>query len=1134
MRNSILCILSALLFLQTSSVFAQGTPAFLVNTESIHTIDDGDATTDIVLKFGDALDKNIVYELSTTKFNFDDDIKAQGDIEATGTLSGQVVHANIALRSSGTLAIEDEAFFGSGLFVFGSLLPGVSATHNVGDSPLRWQDIFLSSTIHFGTASNEAEINYDTGNNRFEIDPDDDSVAELVIEDTGEVGINTETPRVALDVMGTVSGSALVGAGLTDCDGSRDRLQWDETTRQFRCVQDPSDFADFIDTTADAVIDGDTTDYWDPATHPNIDPNSTSSEIMVIVSVHVQQNAGNNGDDSIVFTIHRDIDADPTCPSTEVGPEMGALLTNALTDETVTAMFIDTPATTGNVRYTLCSDSDSASIGGDTIEEIHFAIRELNASVAVGGGGGPSVITLQTAYDTDTDGGDAVIRLTSADDSIEIDNPVTGGTDSQYAFFIDQHDAGAVDGMRIEQAGVGRALLLDQNADAEAQRIESLATTNAALAIDIVGDSDSPHLYFGESGVFDVTLYRFAADILKTDDAFYVGGVLSGASLTVSSLSECDAISTDPDGNLLCGSSGSYASITTDENSNGSAALFDAFEDANYPGVLNYTNNATNNISFTPSDGRFTISNSGTYLFTFNVIAEASAATTMDILMQVNGVTVYQHDVHVDASTDSVERTISIVQNIENDDYVEFLVDSLTAATVTLHDGTSASITTVLGGQGGSGGGSSGISQADADVRYVNELGDTMEGQLTINAATALSVSGSAIFNEIGNSNSDVRMEGDTDANLFFLDASTDRIGIGTATPKAMVEVAGVLSGAAIAGAGLEDCDANTSRLQWDSTTQQFSCKATADVSSFTDTTNDTLVDNNTTDYWDGTYPNITPSSTNNEVLVMVTVSWYQGNTGDDMAVFNVQRNIDADPGCPDTAVGPEFGGMSSATNADTSATIIFVDTPGTTGNVRYTLCSDSNSASIGAGDTVQRIDFTLYEINDAADVAEVYPTIDPTLSVGDVVRIDPDLTSGVLKSEKPHDQTVLGVVSTKPASLIGSTAGLGVTGVPVAIAGRVPVKISMENGPIAPGDYLTSSSAPGVAMRATKRGPVIGRALQDYDSEGVSTIMMFVDQTYYTPKVHVVEEALRQENEKLRTWMQKLERRLEELQGSG
>lgn len=48
---------------------------------------------------------------------------------------------------------------------------------------------------------------------------------------------------------------------------------------------------------------------------------------------------------------------------------------------------------------------------------------------------------------------------------------------------------------------------------------------------------------------------------------------------------------------------------------------------------------------------------------------------------------------------------------------------------------------------------------------------------------------GGAIFNEGGN-NFDFRIEGDTDANLFFSDASTDRVGIGTASPSDTFSVA--------------------------------------------------------------------------------------------------------------------------------------------------------------------------------------------------------------------------------------------------------------------------------------------------------------------------------------------------------
>lgn len=47
---------------------------------------------------------------------------------------------------------------------------------------------------------------------------------------------------------------------------------------------------------------------------------------------------------------------------------------------------------------------------------------------------------------------------------------------------------------------------------------------------------------------------------------------------------------------------------------------------------------------------------------------------------------------------------------------------------------------------------------------------------------------GAFVFNESG-ADKDARFEGDTDANLLFLDASTDRVGIGTAAPAAKLDV---------------------------------------------------------------------------------------------------------------------------------------------------------------------------------------------------------------------------------------------------------------------------------------------------------------------------------------------------------
>ena len=47
---------------------------------------------------------------------------------------------------------------------------------------------------------------------------------------------------------------------------------------------------------------------------------------------------------------------------------------------------------------------------------------------------------------------------------------------------------------------------------------------------------------------------------------------------------------------------------------------------------------------------------------------------------------------------------------------------------------------------------------------------------------------GSAIFNEQGN-DVDFRIEGDTDVNLFFVDASTNRIGVGTSVPLSLLHI---------------------------------------------------------------------------------------------------------------------------------------------------------------------------------------------------------------------------------------------------------------------------------------------------------------------------------------------------------
>lgn len=142
-----------------------------------------------------------------------------------------------------------------------------------------------------------------------------------------------------------------------------------------------------------------------------------------------------------------------------------------------------------------------------------------------------------------------------------------------------------------------------------------------------------------------------------------------------------------------------------------------------------------------------------------------------------------------------------------------------------------------------------------------------------------------------------------------------------------------------------------------------------------------------------------------------------------------------------------------------------------------------------------------------SADIAERYPVLDRSIEAGDVVRISNGMAGGldslrstayIERSNKPYDERLVGVVSTEPGLELGKDDFLNQPTRPVGLLGRVPVKVTYENGPIKPGDYLTSSaSRPGFAMKATRSGMTIGKALGEHGA-GIGTVMVFIDPGYH------------------------------------
>ena len=124
------------------------------------------------------------------------------------------------------------------------------------------------------------------------------------------------------------------------------------------------------------------------------------------------------------------------------------------------------------------------------------------------------------------------------------------------------------------------------------------------------------------------------------------------------------------------------------------------------------------------------------------------------------------------------------------------------------------------------------------------------------------------------------------------------------------------------------------------------------------------------------------------------------------------------------------------------------------------------------------------------ADLAECYAA-DAEYAPGTVLVFGG--SNEVTISHSLSNPAVAGVVSTEPAHLMNAFQS-GKNIVPVALVGRVPCQVV---GKITKGDRLVTGTIPGVAVRLDPEsyvpGCLIGKALQDYDSETIGIIEVAV-----------------------------------------
>ncbi|MDL2342517.1 MAG: hypothetical protein QFB87_05590, partial [Patescibacteria group bacterium] len=246
-------------------------------------------------------------------------------------------------------------------------------------------------------------------------------------------------------------------------------------------------------------------------------------------------------------------------------------------------------------------------------------------------------------------------------------------------------------------------------------------------------------------------------------------------------------------------------------------------------------------------------------------------------------------------------------------------------------------------------------------------------------------------------------------------------------------------------------------------------------------------------------------------------ITWGPGNAATDISLsrsgvggLTVQSTTNST-----TAFQIQNSGNSSLFTVDTSANVVKVALGSTASTTA--VCSSLAAATAPTASTA-------YELRDCsgapvADYAESYPVAAGTdygdiVSVGstmvntyedtngtvDWTRVKSQITQ-LVKSSSPYQSNTIGIVSNNYNNF--TSAGYNIkpedNPKPIALNGRVPVKISAGSAAILPGDYLTTSTDPGKATMATGAGYVIGKAIAAWDpASGAATVMVYVEPGYY------------------------------------
>jgi hypothetical protein len=792
-------------------------------------------------------------------------------LDATTTMTTGANNFVINLDSSGDFLIQDATTSFAQFLDTGEIILGKAAA---------------ASTLNLATGTAGDIINIGTSNT---------SADTLTIgnNNTSTTLSLTGGDDWSITSAGAATFASFTGAGLVDCDSATSKLLWNDATGTFSCGVDLGSnlqVVSFTDTTTELATFTTAIDLWD-GTYPNITPGATSSKILI--SIVIRGTTDDANDHNAVFTIRRAIGSNPTCSSTQVGTEfVGSFETNTARDWGATATFSDAPSSTGNVRYTVCTTT--TGLDDANSDSIHFTLAEIGSSSAGGGGGNvsvresdgsPSVASVSTLEfgppSTSTDefvvsdegSGIARVRLGNQVALLNQALSVTGGwtfntADTTFSSGIIANGGISTTGntdLTIEADGTGDVIFnIDGGSDVQFNAIS--APTVNILSLSNVGfpvtadDVDGFHIDFVTTDVIGARTnagihLNVTGGATELADTLYginidnLTGASNGTEIGLNIGSSWDYAIRTNNGSIDAGTgtltasawdgSGATAlslgsgdvlslTVTTDGTGDGEVVLPDESI-----GSAEITNNSLTPTDFaatqTYSDGDFldlsSIIHDDTALQGLRLpqntsltnplsgegfLAWNSGTNLVQVFDGTNWVSIAGGGGAVtfnDVYADSVNATDTV---LDVDDASGLTFDLTTTGNFIIQDSGTSFATFANDGS---------ISLGKASVDSSINIG-TGTGIDTINIGTGI---GADVLS-IGNSAGTIAITGVN----FDLTSS----GVLTMSEELILSA---ISGEGISGGGLTDCDGPTDKLQWDSTTNQFSCGTDSNVSAVFD-----------------------------------------------------------------------------------------------------------------------------------------------------------------------------------------------------------------------------------------------------------------------------------------------------------